>query len=127
VGGDIVKIHERQEKSRVLAIIGSLIAAAVVGFLILVLYLMVASPLFPECGAPSGLLGGDYSGGAAAGGSELTAAILGGVLLFVAAIAAAKRQRRLAFVFIGFAGFYVIGLIVLWNVSPLIWGPRVCI
>jgi hypothetical protein len=103
-----------------------LIALAVVGFAIWVIYAVTASPFFPNCGNPNEILGGVYSGGAASSGSLVTAVFLGVLLWLVAVAAALVLRRQLGLLFGSFLAAYVVGLVVLWNVSPLIWGPRVC-
>jgi hypothetical protein len=103
-----------------------LIALAVVGFVIWVVYALTASPLFPNCGSPNDLLGGVYSGGAASTGSLVTAVFLGVLLWLVVVVAALVLRRQLGLLFGGFVAAYLVGLVVLWNVSPLIWGRRYC-
>jgi hypothetical protein len=67
-----------------------------------------------------------YEGGQATQGSMLTAALLGASLWCAAGVGAAvRRGRGLAAVTGAFVAAYVLGLTVLWLVSPLIWGPRV--
>ncbi|HUK95346.1 MAG TPA: hypothetical protein VLU96_09855 [Gaiellaceae bacterium] len=97
------------------------------GLLICGVYLH-ASPLFPDCDTPyDTFLGGTYEGGAAAGGSLRTAALIGIALWAAASISTRWLRRWLPLVVVGFILAYIAALIVLWNVSPMIWGPRVCV
>ena len=56
------------------------------------------------------------------------AAVLGIVLWLAAAVAAwrLRRERSVFLVLVAFVALYVGGLVVLWALSPTIWGPRVC-
>jgi hypothetical protein len=131
---DIVEIHKRREPgqsaarfpSRPVAVLVWVIGAAAVGFVIWVIYLFQTSPLFPDCGAPGDFMGGEYSGGAAAPGSQLTALAVGGSLWFLGGVLAFWLRRKLLLLFGGFVAAYFFALIVLWHVSPVIWGPRIC-
>jgi hypothetical protein len=93
-------------------------ALAAVGLVIFIFYVLTASPLFPDCG--EGL------SGRAADGSLATAAGLGGALGLVAGFSGWRFRRRRGLVLGAFTALYVIGLVVLWNVSPLIWGHTYC-
>jgi hypothetical protein len=101
------------------------LAVAVVGVVIWGVYVLIAAPIFPGCN-PDEFLGGAYYGGAASGGSLATAAVLGGSLWLVSGAAALRLRRKLGLLFLGFATLYVVSLVVLWNISPLFWGPRYC-
>jgi hypothetical protein len=94
-------------------------ALSVVGLVIFVFYVLTASPLFPDCG--EGL------SGRAADGSLATAAVLGGALGLVTGFSGWRLRRNFRLLLTGFAMVYVIGLVVLWNVSPLIWGQTYCV
>lgn len=96
-----------------------LLALAVVGFGIYVPYVLTAGPIFPACGT--------YHGGAASTGSLVTAFILGVLLWLGVGVVAVRRLRSLSLLFVGFIATYVVVLIVLWTVSPLIWGHRYCV
>jgi hypothetical protein len=56
----------------------------------------------------------------------MAAAVLGGALWLAASVAARRLQRRLTRLLVGFAALYVAALVVLWEVSPMIWGQRHC-
>ena len=103
-----------------------LIAVAVVGFVIFFVYVTVAVVGCPV--PPDSFLNFQFhTGGAATAGSVLTAAVLGGSLWLAAGVAAWRLRHKLGVLWAGFVAAYVVGLVVLWNVSPpLIWGPRHC-
>ena len=86
------------------------------------------SPIFANCGTDDilGMLGARYYGGAASSSSVQAAAVLGGSLWLAASVAAWRLRRKLGLLFGGYAALYVVELVVLWEVSPLIWGPRHC-
>ncbi len=101
-----------------------LIGVAVVGFVLWVIYAGLAlGGVVQRC---SGIPGWYVGGGQVSGGSLLTAAVVGGSLWLAAGIAAWRLRRKLGLLFGGFVAVYVIGLVVLWFVSPLLWGPRHC-
>jgi len=114
---DAVPAEPRSPRSLALWVLGM----AGAGVVICVAYLLGASPLFPSCDP----LGG-YHGGQAAAGSLESAVVVGIALWVVASISSYWLRRWLPLLAVGFGLAYVGGLIVLWSVSPEIWGPRVC-
>ena len=67
--------------------------------------------------------------GTAHGGRERSvgwAAFVGFLLLLPAAMLAFRLRRRLLLLLAAFLTAYIAGLIILWAVSPAIWGPGSC-
>jgi hypothetical protein len=101
---------------------------AVVGLVIGLTYHFIAAPMFPNCKSPyDDFLGPTYQGGVAAAGSLKAAALFGVGVWAVASVFASWLRRRLAGVFVAYLACYIGGLVMLWYVSPLIWGPRLCV
>jgi hypothetical protein len=119
-------VWTRRSHARKRLLVAWAIAMAIMGFVIWVVYVLVASPLFPSCGSGADFLGGVYHGGAASSASLLAAAVLGGSLWLFACTAGCVLRRRLGELSGVFATLYVVALVVLWHVSPLIWGRRYC-
>jgi hypothetical protein len=111
-------------------IVAWLLGLAVVGFVIWVFYVLFATYLGSGsvCGqavlfsGPKAFQGG----GQISVGSVLAAAVVGGSLWLAAGVTAWKLRRQLARLVLGFGVLYLVGLLVLWEVSPLVWGPRHC-
>jgi hypothetical protein len=103
-------------------IVAWLIGMAALGFFAWLLYLLIA---IGGCSS-DGFAPSFRSGGAASGGSLWAAAVLGGSLWFAVGMAAFRLRRRFGLLTVSFVGLYVVGLVVLGNVSPLIWGPSHC-
>jgi hypothetical protein len=101
---------------------------AVVGLVVGLTYHFMAAPIFPNCKSPyDDFLGPTYQGGVAAAGSLKAAALFGVGLWVVGSVLASWVRYRLAGVFVAYLACYIGGLVVLWYVSPLIWGPRLCV
>jgi hypothetical protein len=104
------------------------VVMAVVGLVIGLTYRFTAAPMFPNCKSPyESFLGPTYQGGVAAAGSLKTAALFGVGLWMAAAALASWLRRWLAGIFVAYLACYIGGLVVLWYVSPMIWGPRLCV
>ena len=102
------------------ALVAWLVAVAAAGFFIWVIY---AWFIFLDlCGG--GILGPTPQGGE--GESAGAAGIVGGALWLGAGVVAWRLRRRLLLVFAAFAVLYILALVVLWAVSPTIWGPMHC-
>ena len=59
--------------------------------------------------------------------SAMSAAAMGGVLLGIAAAAGSRFPQRRGTVMLAFFTLYVVALVVLWYLSPAIWGPSHCV
>jgi hypothetical protein len=58
--------------------------------------------------------------------SDGWAGFIGFLLMLLAAIPAFRWRRRLVFLLAAFSTAYIVGLLVLWAVSPAIWGSVRC-
>jgi hypothetical protein len=88
------------------------IAAAVVGFVMFIVYSLSIQPILTDC-----------QGGAS---DSFGAAALIGVALVIGGLILTVRLRRALLPFVLFVGLYTVSLIVLAEVSPLIWGQITC-
>ena len=91
---------------------GFAVAATFAGLIPLIVYGVAAQPILETC-----------SGGAA--GSMTTAVFVGLGLVSVATYLTAKTGRG-GRIFMAFLAAYAAGLLVLWELSPIIWGARTC-
>jgi hypothetical protein len=98
------------------------------GLVVLVAYAFIASPLMTDCPKSNGggFLGGTWTGAQTAPGSVLAAVVLGGSLWLSAGVGAWMLRRGLVFLNVLFLGLFLTALVVLWQISPLLWGPRLC-
>jgi hypothetical protein len=107
-----------------------LLASAAIGCATWIVYALNASSqgAVPRCGSASTMFFGPTwsGGGQASHGSYLAAALVGGVLWLAGGVSAWRLRRKLGFLLVGFIALYVCTLVVLWYVSPHIWGPRFC-
>ena len=86
---------------------------------------VVFSATWAPCG--SGVVGGiGYAGGGGPGKTYLTAGVIGVVLWVAAGIAGWCFPRRHGRLLLAFVLLYVFALVVLWEITPAIWGKGVC-
>lgn len=117
------EVTAREVLARLWVVLSPLVWAAIW----LVYYLQANPILGGNCG-PEGLVFGPlgrWEGGGYE--SELAAAVVGALLLAVGGLTAWHVRKRPGTVMFAFAGTYVVALVVLWFVSPAIWGPRHCV
>ena len=104
------------------------IGVALVGCVLWVVYVLAAAYQGAEAACGSDLVGtlAYQGGGQASAGSLVMAAALGAALWIACGAVAFARRRNLGLVFASFVALNIVGLVVVWGVSPLIWGPRHC-
>jgi hypothetical protein len=98
-------------------LVGYASATAILGLFIWWVYVMFAIGSIADCWT---------GGGQASGGSVAAAAALAGCLWLAVNCSAWRLKRRLARLFAGFVGLYVVALVTLWEISPSLWGQRHC-
>ena len=103
-------------RARKRVLVAWLIAVAVAGFVMWLVYAAAAA----FGGVPDRCFIGWDGGGQIAPGSVLAAAVIGVSLWLVASVVAGRLRSRLASLFVGFVALYVVGLVVLWEVSELL-------
>jgi preprotein translocase subunit Sss1 len=64
--------------------------------------------------------------GAASGSSLRVAAVIGVCLWLAVGVVGFWFRPKVRYLFANFVALYVVALIVLWNVSPQLWGARHC-
>jgi WD40 repeat protein len=104
-----------------------LVGVAIVGSVLWLVYFLLALGAGAHCAQAGDFLNLNWYAGGGQLESLSAAAILGASLWLTVGIGAWRLRRRLARLFGGFVALYVVGLVVLWNVSPLIWGQRYCL
>jgi hypothetical protein len=104
-----------------------LLAAGFVGFALWVIYVLAASGTGAACG-PAFTFGSGWwdGGGQASKGSAVTAGVLGASLWLVGGVTYWLLGRRGGRLLLAFVALDVAALVVLWYLSPVIWGPRHC-
>jgi len=91
------------------------VVMAAVGGVIWFVYIWIASI--------SGLF---CTGGQVSDGSLTTATFLGVALWLAASVILFRLRRRLTRIFVSFVSLYILGLVAVWFLSPLMWGPMQC-
>jgi hypothetical protein len=86
---------------------------------------VVFSADWSPCGTDEFGFGIGYGQGGPAN-SYTTAGVIDAVLWIAAGLAGFHFRRRRGRVFLAFAALYVVGLVVLWEITPAIWGKGVC-
>jgi hypothetical protein len=120
-----VQAPRRQARKRVLTVWS--IAPATAGFFMWLIYGLGATTSGAAAACGPEMIWSSWSGGGQASeGSVLAAAVIGGALWLAASVAAWLLRSRLGLLLIGFVASYFVGLLALWYLSPLIWGPRFC-
>jgi hypothetical protein len=125
---DRVERGRRPPPQNPIPLVAWVLGAAFIGLIIWIFYWLQARPIIGGNCGPEGFLGRE--GILKGGGYESTsaAAVVGGAVLAVVAVAAWRLKQRRGWLLLGFAGLYVIALIVLWyGVSPLVWGDPHCV
>jgi hypothetical protein len=103
-----------------------LFAAGLVGLALWGFYVLNASGQGAACG-PNFIFANDWKGGGqASNGSALTAGVLGASLWLVGGVTYWLLGRRGGRLLLAFAASDIAALVVLWYLSPVIWGPRHC-
>jgi hypothetical protein len=117
------------ERHGPIAVLGWQFATGLVLGLILLFYVPIAHPIFtwacpnnPNDVSPTLT----WTGGQASPHSLTTAAVLAGAWWLVGGVAAWVQRRRFGRLFLTVVGLFLLSLIVLWLVSPHIWGARLC-
>ena len=112
-------------RDRLWLVVPWFVAAGLVGYGLWLVYLFAAMSGGEAC-APNAFFGGWAGGGQASYGSNVAAGVIGAAGWLVGGVVYVLLGRRGWLLWLGCAGLNFVGLVALWSVSPVIWGPRHC-